>query len=132
MKLLLDTHLLLWSVGIGGGVGRGHLPEEAVTLLEAADEVYFSVSSIWEIAIKTGARKAEFRVDPHMFRRELMDAGYLELAISGEHAAAVAALPQIHKDPFDRILVAQATVEGILLLTADAVLGRYPGPVRRV
>jgi PIN domain nuclease of toxin-antitoxin system len=84
------------------------------------------------LAIKSGLGRDDFGADARLLRRGLLDNGYIELAITGEHAVAVANLPPIHKDPFDRMLVAQSTVEGILLLTADPMVARYPGPVRRV
>jgi PIN domain nuclease of toxin-antitoxin system len=128
MKLLLDTHLLLWAAG-----NPGQLPAEARALLDDPDtEPLFSAASLWEIAIKSGLGRDDFRVDARLLRRGLLDNGYLELPIAGEHAVAVDGLPPIHKDPFDRILVAQATVEGITLLTADPLVAAYPGPVRRV
>ena len=92
----------------------------------------FSVASIWEIAIKDALARTHFAVDPGMLRRELLSNGYQELPILGEHAVAVGRLVLLHKDPFDRLLVAQAMVEGILLLTADRMLARYPGPIRAV
>jgi PIN domain nuclease of toxin-antitoxin system len=90
----------------------------------------FSVVSLWEISIKRTLGRADFRVEPAMLRRGLLDNGYDELAIRGEHAVALAGLPSIHKDPFDRMLVAQAMVEGVVLLTGDEMLARYGGPVR--
>ncbi len=92
----------------------------------------FSAASLWEITIKRGLGREDFEVDPHIFRRALLDNGYDELAITSEHAVAVDGLPEIHRDPFDRILVAQATAEGITLLTSDATVAQYPGPVRKV
>lgn len=91
----------------------------------------FSAASVWEVAIKSALGRDDFSVDPRVLRRALLDNGYVELAISGAHAAAVLDLPPIHRDPFDRLLVAQAQVEGIALLTADATVARYPGPIRR-
>jgi len=92
----------------------------------------FSPASLWEIAIKRAMGRSDFRADPRLLRRGLLDNGYGELPITSEHAVAVDGLPPIHKDPFDRILVAQASVEGIALLTADPVVAQYPGPVQRV
>lgn len=127
MKLLLDTHFLLWSAR-----GEG-LPREAQSLIEdEANDLCYSAASIWEVAIKFGRGKPDFSVDPDVLRRSLTDNDFEELAVSSLYAGAVARLPPIHNDPFDRMLVAQATVEGITLLTADAVLARYPGPVRLV
>jgi PIN domain nuclease of toxin-antitoxin system len=129
MKLLLDTHLLLWAA-------RGpkeRLPAEAATLItDEANELMFSAASIWEVAIKSGLGRQEFSADPHILRRGLFQSGYVELPITSEHAAAVKMLPALHKDPVDRLLVAQAMVEGVALLTADAKLAEYGGPVRRV
>jgi len=126
--LLLDTHLLLWAVGEPGRLSR-----DARSLLEDLEnQLVFSVASLWEIAIKRGLGRPDFQVDPRLLRRGLTDNGYRELAITAEHALQVDSLPPIHKDPFDRMLVAQATVEGIALLTSDDVVARYPGPVRRL
>lgn len=128
MKLLLDTHLLLWAAE-----DLERLPPEAQALMGDPDnELFFSVASLWEIVIKHGLGRADFRVDARVLRRSLLDNGYSELSILSEHAVAIDALPPIHKDPFDRLLVAQATVEGITLLTADVNVASYPGPVRQV
>lgn len=128
MKLLLDTHLLLWAA-----TTPEHLSPLARQLIESADnELLFSAASLWEVAIKAGLGRADFQVDARLLRRGLLDNGYAELPIGSNHAVAVAALPPIHKDPFDRLLIAQATVEGITLLTADALVAQYPGPVRLV
>ena len=126
MNLLLDTHVLLWAAG-----ASGRLPDEGRTLLEQQDtQPVFSAASIWEVAIKSGMGRADFHVDPHLLRRGLLEHGYTELAVTGAHAVAVALLPPLHKDPFDRILIAQAQVEGVTLLTADTVVGQYPGPIQ--
>lgn len=128
MKFLLDTHLLLWAAG-----APEQLPAAARQLLEdPQNELLFSAASLWEIAIKRGLGRSDFQVDARVLRRGLLDNGYQELPISSEHAVSIDSLPPIHKDPFDRILVAQATVEGIILLTADALVAQYPGPVRLV
>ena len=128
MKLLLDTHLLLWAAG-----NPDRLSAEARTLIGALEnELLFSAASVWEIAIKRGLGREDFRVDIRLLRRGLLDNGYGELPVGSEHAVAIDGLPPIHKDPFDRLLVAQATVEGITLLTSDAVVAQYPGPVRKV
>jgi len=128
VKLLLDTHLLLWAAS-----APERLPAAALTLLDdAANTLLFSAASLWEIAIKRSLGRADFQVDPRVLRRGLLDNGYEELSISSEHAVFIDSLPDLHKDPFDRILVAQATVEGITLLTADGLVAQYPGPVRQV
>jgi PIN domain nuclease of toxin-antitoxin system len=127
VKLLLDTHLLLCAAGL-----PERLPMAARTLLDDPQhELLFSSASLWEIVIKRGLGREDFRVDPRLLRRGLLDNGYTELPIASEHALAVDSLPAIHKDPFDRILVAQATVEGIVLLTADPLVAQYPGPIRQ-
>lgn len=128
MKLLLDTHLLLWAVA-----QPDRLPPEARKLLEdPGNELLFSAASLWEVAIKSGLGREDFQVEPRVLRRGLLDNGYGELAIFSAHAVSVDTLPPIHKDPFDRILVAQALVEGITLLTSDPWVAKYPGPVRKV
>lgn len=128
MILLLDTHLLLWAAG-----HPERLSEEARSMItEPRNALWFSAVSLWEITIKKGLGRQDFRIDPHLLRRGLLDNGYTELAITSQHVMATAHLPHLHKDPFDRMLVAQAESEGVLLLTADEVVARYPGPVRRV
>ena len=128
MRLLLDTHLLLWSAG-----QPDRLSAEARSLLQdPANDLVFSVASLWEITIKRGLGRADFRVEPRVLRRGLRDHGYAELAITADHALAVDLLPPLHKDPFDRLLLAQAVMEGITLLTADPLVARYPAPVRKV
>jgi PIN domain nuclease of toxin-antitoxin system len=128
VKLLLDTHLLIWAAE---SIKR--VPRTARTLMsDPKNELFFSVASLWEIAIKSKLNRPDFQVDARMLRRGLIDNGYSELPILSEHAVAIDALPPIHKDPFDRLLVAQATVEAITLLTDDSTLARYPGPVQLV
>jgi len=128
MKLLLDTHILLWAAG-----EPERLPAEARRLIaDTANEPLFSAASLWEIAIKSGLGRSDFAVDARLLRRGLLDNGYGELPVASEHAVAIDALPPIHRDPFHRLLVAQSMVEGIVLLTADDVVGRYPAPVRKV
>ncbi|MDR3482258.1 MAG: type II toxin-antitoxin system VapC family toxin [Burkholderiaceae bacterium] len=125
MKLLLDTHLLIWAAD---GIER--VPKGARALMaDPANELLFSVASIWEVAIKRGLNRPDFQVDARLLRRGLLDNGYCELPILSEHAVAIDTLPSIHKDPFDRLLIAQAMVEGITLLTDDATVAQYPGPV---
>jgi PIN domain nuclease of toxin-antitoxin system len=126
--LLLDTQLLLWAAGL-----PERLSAEARGLLEdQANRLAFSAASIWEVVIKAGLGREDFRVDARRLRRGLLEAGYAEMAVTAEHALAVARLPTLHKDPFDRMLLAQAETEGAVLLTADATLGRYGGAVRLV
>lgn len=126
MSFLLDTHVLLWVAGM-----PERLPGDVRALIENPETgLVFSAASLWEVAIKSGLGRPDFRVDPRLLRRGLLENDYTELAVTGAHVVAVDLLPLIHRDPFDRILVAQAQVEGITLLTADEVVGRYPGPVQ--
>nr|WP_286009618.1 type II toxin-antitoxin system VapC family toxin [Salinicola sp. S1-1-2] len=126
--MLLDTHVLLWAAA-----EPERLSDEAVALIEdTGNTLHFSAASLWEIVIKNGLKRPDFQLEPHLFRRSLIDNGYLELPIAASHTLAVSHLPDIHKDPFDRILVAQAESEGFLLLTADELVARYSGPIRRV
>lgn len=128
MKILLDTHLLLWAAGV-----PDRLPTSARFLIEApGNELIFSAASLWEIVIKRGLGRADFQVDPRQLRRGLLDNGYGELEIASDHVVAVESLPLIHKDPFDRVLIAQATIEGITLVTGDSVVAKYPGPIQKV
>jgi PIN domain nuclease of toxin-antitoxin system len=94
--------------------------------------VCFSPVSLWEVAIKSRLGRADFDVEPRVLRRGLLDNQWREVAVTSEHAVGVYDLPPIHKDPFDRILLAQAHVEGLTLLTSDAVVAKYPGDVRKV
>jgi PIN domain nuclease of toxin-antitoxin system len=128
MKCLLDTHLLLWA-----SAQSDRLSDAARLLLEdEQNELIYSAASIWEVSIKFALGRKDFNVDPNLLRRGLLDNGYSELKISSEHAVTIRILPPIHKDPFDRLLVAQAVSEGITLLTIDPVVAQYPGPVLMV
>ena len=128
MKLLLDTHLLLWAAG-----EPDRLSQEARNFINDPDnQLFFSAASLWEVSIKRGLGRKNLKADPRILRRGLLDNGYEELPIHSDHVAVLDALPPLHKDPFDRILVAQAVAEGIELLTTDSQLERYRGPVRRV
>jgi PIN domain nuclease of toxin-antitoxin system len=128
MKLLLDSHFLLWTA-----FDPDRLSDGARQLIEdVGNDLLFSAASIWEIAIKDALGRTDFHCDPVLLRRGLLDNGYEELPITSAHAVAVGRLPSIHKDPFDRMLVAQAIAEGITLLTADARLASYPGPIRKL
>ena len=126
--MLLDTQLLLWAAG-----HPKRLPKDARDLInDPENELVFSAASLWEIAIKNRLGRRDFKADVRLLRRGLLDNGYSELPIASDHVVAIESLPSLHKDPFDQILVAQATVEGITLLTSDAVIGQYPGPIQRV
>lgn len=128
MKLLLDTHLLLWAAG---QPRRLSAKARALIVNEEA-ELLFSAASLWEVAIKHALGRDDFRTDARLLRRGLLDNGYTELPIVSEHVVATESLPSIHKDPFDRILIAQATVEGVTLLTNDSVVAQYPGSIQAV
>lgn len=126
MRLLLDTHLLLWSVA-----ASRKLPAAVRALLvNPENEVLYSPASVWEIAIKSGLGRENFRVHLPRLLRAVAETGFVELAITSAHAARVATLPDLHKDPFDRLLVAQALTEPAVLLTNDARLGPYSAQVR--
>jgi PIN domain nuclease of toxin-antitoxin system len=128
VKLLLDTQLLLWAAG-----QPERLSARARKLLDdPRNELLFSAASLWEVAIKSALGREDFQVEPRLLRRGLLDNGYVELPVTSEHAVGIDTLPPHHMDPFDRLLLAQALVEGVVLLTADAQLARYRGPVRKV
>ncbi len=128
MNLLLDTHLLLWAASEPKRLS----PKARALLLDPANQLWFSSASLWEISIKNGLERPDFNVDPRRLWRMLLANGYRELPVASEHAVAVNELPPLHKDPFDRILVAQAKVEGLLLLTADKTVTKYGEAVRKV
>ena len=126
--LLLDTHFLIWTTAFSH-----RLSATARDMIDSpANAVAFSTVSIWEIAIKASLRRDDFDVEPRLLRRELLDRGYQEIDLAGEHALAVGRLPWLHKDPFDRLLIAQAGCEGAVLLTSDAAVARYPGAIRLI
>lgn len=118
MRLLLDTHVFLWSVA-----DSPELPKKAKEAIRDADEVFVSAASLWEIAIKVGLGK--LKANPQDLVRAISGSGFTELPITALHAAQVETLPEHHKDPFDRLLVAQALTEPMHLLTADAQLKVY-------
>ena len=125
---LLDTHVLLWAAS-----APKRLPSATRTLLNnPAIDLMFSTASLWEVAIKRGLGRTDFRVEPRRLRTGLLDNGYQELPVRGEHALALDLLPPIHRDPFDRMLLAQAHAEGATLLTADRLVAQYPGPIERI
>jgi PIN domain nuclease of toxin-antitoxin system len=128
VKLLLDTQILLWAAG-----QPKRLSAAARKLLnDPRNELLFSAASFWEIAIKNTLGRQDFQVEPRLLRRGLLDNGYVELPVTSQHAVNIDGLRPLHKDPFDRLLLAQALCEGITLLTGDRQLARYGGPVRKV
>ena len=119
MKLLIDTHLLLWAAA-------DTLPADARSYFtDEENELFFSAASIWEVIIKKGLNRPDFQVDPLALYWGLLDNGYTEIDITSRHALLVASLPAIHKDPFDRILIAQAKAESAVLLTSDKTVSHY-------
>jgi len=128
MHLLLDTHLLLWA-----SARSRRLPKEARRFLEdPRNDVHFSAVSLWEIAIKLGLGRKDLRVDLGLLRPALSEMGFVELPMKGAHAERVVDLPPIHRDPFDRMLVAQSLCETFTLLTNDDALAPYGNVVRVV
>lgn len=128
MRVLLDTHVLLWAL-----ITPRQLNKEIRRILEATDnEVMFSAASIWEIAIKSGLRRMNFRVAPEEIAEAAIESGFVELSVRAAAAAYVAKLPAHHRDPFHRLLIAQAITEPAILYTADAQLESYSELVRRI
>jgi PIN domain nuclease of toxin-antitoxin system len=125
VNLLLDTHYLLWVAT------RDSMPSPAADALikDPTNHLWFSVASLWEVAIKRSLGREDFRTDPGVLRAGLLASGYVELAVEGRHVLGLSTLPALHRDPFDRLLVAQAAAEGMRLLTADTRLLAYGGPV---
>lgn len=118
MRLLPDTHAALWLLG-----GDDRLTRRADSLLtDASNEILLSSAVVWEVAIKRSLNKLDA---PEGFAAELLDAGAAPLAVSADHAEAVAELPWHHRDPFDRLLVAQAVLEGAILVSGDERLRAY-------
>ena len=128
MRFLLDTHLLLWSVAASRKVPRG----VRELLVDPRNAVLYSAASTWEIAMKSTLDREDFRVDLTRLLRAVVETGFVELPVTSAHAVRVATLPDLHKDPFDRLLIAQALTEPAILLTNDAQLGPYGAPVRVV
>jgi len=128
MKYLLDTHILIWMMDEYEKLS----PKALRILRDDTNLIFFSAVNIWETAIKFGAGRGDFVVDPHELRSKALYSGFIEMAIMGNHAAAVAMLPPIHQDPFDRLLIAQSIVEDITLLTHDKTVAKYPGPIMLV
>ena len=128
MRILVDTHILLWASD-----DPDSIPKAARSLLNNPEnDLFFSPLSIWEVSVKGTLGRQDFQFDPRVLYRNLLANGYAELPLSSEHAIAVQNLPNLHKDPIDRLLIAQATVEGITLLTSDRQVAKYPGPIRKV
>ena len=122
MNILLDTHILIWAAS-------GSNTDRFEKYFTDENTLYFSPISIWEIAIKQNKKLANFNIDPTLMYNGLLANGYKELYLTSEHSLTVETLPDIHKDPFDRMLLAQAICEKMDLLTADSVLAKYSGPI---
>lgn len=118
MRLLLDTHIFLWCIN-----GDRRLPKAAKSKILNAYDVYVSSASIWEAVIKIRLKKLD--ADPEKLVNAITQSGFQELSITVQHVTAVSRLPDLHRDPFDRILIAQAIVEPLTLLTADLALKNY-------
>jgi PIN domain nuclease of toxin-antitoxin system len=128
MNLLLDTHVALWAI-----TDNPKLPQKARDLIQAAaTTVWVSAASVWEIAIKRALGKGDMPVSSQEALRYFKESGYRFLSIAAEHAVAVETLPAHHQDPFDRILVAQALVEPMRLMTHDALVALYSDTVIKI
>ncbi|MBX3482339.1 type II toxin-antitoxin system VapC family toxin [Phenylobacterium sp.] len=128
MKLLLDTHVLVWAF-----VQPHRLSPATRNLIDdPLNEPAFSAVAIWELTIKRTLGRPDFNVDPHVLHREALDSGYQELAVTSAQAMGVQLLPYLHRDPFDRLMLAQAVAEGMIFLTADHLILQYGQPSRAV
>ena len=128
MRVLLDTHVLLWALAEPRRLDR----ETRAAIESGETEVLFSAASIWEIAIKFALKRADFDAAPHDVLQGALAIGFVELSLTASTAATVAMLPLIHRDPFDRLLVAQAIAEPAILYTTDSRLPAYSELVQRV
>jgi PIN domain nuclease of toxin-antitoxin system len=126
MSLLLDTHVLIWALDSPKRLA----PEVRGEIEDPHNEIFFSAASIWEIAIKSGLGKLDFPHSAEAIAQGAIHTGFTELPVTAKHAAAVARLPTHHRDPFDRLLIAQALALPAHLLTVDAALGPYSDLVR--
>ncbi len=128
MRILIDTHILLWVLSTPERLREA----DRTTILDPTNEILFSAVSIWEIAIKAAQRRPDFQARPEVIADEARDIGFIELPIYSSVAARVADLPLLHRDPFDRLLIAQAIAEPATLYTVDARLSGYSDLVRRI
>jgi len=122
MRLLLDSHVVLWWMGSPERL----TPDALAAIADAGNDVFVSAVSVWELNLKVAKGKLDL---PKTFIQALRETGFRDLDIAWEHAWAVASLPAVHADPFDRLLVAQALSEGLTLVTHDRDLARYNLPV---
>lgn len=121
MRILQDTHILLWALAEPERLGR----RTRASLEDPANEIQFSAASIWEIAIKAALGRPDFSIDPDEIFKAAVTTGFVEMPVRAQAAMAVARLPAHHRDPFDRLLVAQAMTEPARLYTADLQLRPY-------
>jgi PIN domain nuclease of toxin-antitoxin system len=128
MKYLLDTLVLLWAAANPEKIS----PSVRAQLEDPQNQLYFSSASIWEIAIKQDLNRDDFNIDVMQFRQAFLENEYEELPIGSDHAVFTRALVNHHKDPFDRILIAQAWIEDITLITADERVAQYIGPIQKI
>lgn len=128
MNLLLDTHVILWAAFTPDRL-RAAARER---LADPGNTLWFSAVSLWEVAIKRSLNRPDFQIDPGPLRAGLLSNDYNELPLDGRHCLGLGMLPALHSDPFDRILIVQAAVEGMVLLTADEKVLKYGGPVEGV
>lgn len=128
MNILLDTHLLIWTATRPERLSR----QARDHISDADNALFFSAISIWEIGIKRGLERLDFQLDPDRLRRLLLANDYKEIDFSSRHGVAVQALPPLHRDPFDRALIAQARCERLMLMTADRDIGLYEEAILKV
>ena len=119
--MLLDTQLLIWAAYAPQRLASSFAAE----LVDRHNDIRYSLASLWEVAIKASLGREDFQVDPPALRRGLLREGFQELPIKAEHVLAVRDLPWIHRDPFDRLMIVQAQIEGLRLFTADRRLVKY-------
>ncbi len=128
MRVLLDTHLLIWL-----SAASDRLPKIVRQTVENSDnKLFFSAASIWELSIKESTGKARLELPPALLHRQLLANDFQEISVTAVHGLGVLSLTPIHKDPFDRILIAQAIAENMVLMTSDETIARYEGPIRLV
>ena len=128
MNLLLDTHVILWMVSSEGGLS----PQGNDLVQDPENKLWFSVVTLWEVTIKRTLDRPDFRTEARVLRAGLLRNGFQEIAVEGRHCLALADLPLLHSDPFDRLLIAQAMSEGMQLVTADRKVAAYDGPIVKV
>jgi PIN domain nuclease of toxin-antitoxin system len=125
MKLLLDTQMLIWLL-----YWPDILPPNAGEIIsDEKNDLFFSPASLWEVSIKHSQNKPDFQLNARLMQENLLDKGCLEVPITSSHTISAGELPLLHKDPFDRLLIAQALIENLSLLTSDEKIAEYPASV---